>query len=701
MKRAHLVLLMTCLLFVPPLSASGQSFASHPPIRPLPKAGERPMGEGPARFVDAAKGDDGSDGSRQKPWRTINHAMLRLAPGETLYLRGGTYFENVYCAIAGTPEQPITIRSYPGELAVIDGGIPEFQTDPAGAWEPVPAADGGVEGEYRSTRSYKNIRDVVGLFGDSNVGLQTYWYTMDLRAQNETWIPNEETFIDPMYCGPGLWYDKLTGRIHARFAHTRLALPETVNHRIVQYQGETDPRKLPVVVAPFDSTPLRVDQAMHVRFQDLVIRGGGLITVKLSFGVDISIDRCTIYCGNYGIWSKGTGPLEMVNTGVYGMMAPWMFRTENCSYAYSAKVYPPFVGDVAQTEIAGSTQPQPRRVVRHISRLPTHAILVTEGGFEFETFYYPLNHDWNVHHCEFTDSHDGVYPSGRDIHFRHNLVDNIQDDAVYISSPTPYITDGLYIYQNLIRQCWMAFGGHARGGPGGRTYIYRNVVDMRKNVQFGRPTPRKPEGTIGPGADSLMVHNPDHIIHMEDICFYHNTALVPMSHSVSAYTSGMASHFHPDAQRRVFNNLYVFTSGAKRYPLAMGFKREKADLAVDGNLHWHANPEVPLPSDVNAYLKTSRQHTLSEANKTHYPDGWDSRSVIADPRFVSFQFGTTGGSDLRLKPDSPAIDAGTVIPEAWPDPMRASDAGAADIGALPAGADPLRIGIDGRHIAGE
>ena len=32
-------------------------------------------------------------------------------------------------------------------------------------------------------------------------------------------------------------------------------------------------------------------------------------TVGVNFGIDVTLDGCTIYCGNYGIWSKGTGPL--------------------------------------------------------------------------------------------------------------------------------------------------------------------------------------------------------------------------------------------------------------------------------------------------------------------------------------------------------------------------------------------------------
>jgi len=35
--------------------------------------------------------------------------------GDTLYLRAGSYFENIYCALTGTEKSQITIRSYPGD----------------------------------------------------------------------------------------------------------------------------------------------------------------------------------------------------------------------------------------------------------------------------------------------------------------------------------------------------------------------------------------------------------------------------------------------------------------------------------------------------------------------------------------------------------------------------------------------------------
>src|SRR5712672_1135500 len=128
--------LVVSLVSLPALAAADH-VASHAPMRPLPTATDRPMATGPAYYVDPLHGTAAGDGSRAKPWKTIEAAVEHLRPGDTLYLRGGTYFENVTLALAGTEKAPITIRSVPGELAIIDGGLREFEDAPQAAWEPV------------------------------------------------------------------------------------------------------------------------------------------------------------------------------------------------------------------------------------------------------------------------------------------------------------------------------------------------------------------------------------------------------------------------------------------------------------------------------------------------------------------------------------------------------------------------------------
>lgn len=610
------------------------------------------MEKGPNYFVDAEQGHDENAGSQDAPWKTINHALRKLNAGDTLYLRAGTYFENVYCAVAGTKNKPITIRAYPDERVVIDGGIPEFQNDPANAWKPLE------DGEFISTRSYKNIRDVVGLFGDSNVGLQTYWHAEDLRATNELWHRDRETRdVKPVYCGPGIWYDKQTGRIHVRLAHTHID-----NEQVANYRGETDPRRLPLVIAKFGSVPLLVDQAMHVRFQDLVIRGGGFNTVVMNFGVDVELDNVTIYCGTYGLRARSTGPFRMVNSALHGMIPPWAFRTENGLQTYTARFYDPFVKE-------------PGTKTRNVARLPTHAVLVTEGSYEFEVFYYPHNHDWEIANCEFTDGHDGLYLSGHNIRFHHNWVDNFHDDAIYLSSPSPYFSDDIHIYQNLISRSLMAFGTHSRGGPDGNIYIYRNVADLRQGINAGRPTADNPQGTLD--SYHIFIMHGRRKLGVESMFFYQNTFISPANSS--GFAMRTLANSLPGTTRRSLNNIFVYLNHFGRFrPLN---RSADADIQCDGNLHWCADPQSKPSAN---YLDRTRQSGLS------------ANSIVAEPRFAAFDRDPRVANDYRLQQSSPAIGKGIPLPKELRDPLRPTDDSRPDIGALPQSSKPFSVGRFGR-----
>lgn len=653
--------LLTLMLATIAHAAIAQS--SHLAIREIPKPFNRPLPSGPAFFVDVNRGDNRNPGSRTQPWKSINHSLVQLKAGDTLVLRGGIYFENVYCAVAGTKDKPVTIRAYPGERVVIDGGMTEFQNDPAKAWKP---AANGVKGEYVSTRSYKNIRDVAGFFGDSLVGLQTYWHASDLRADNELWIVDKKTrSIAPVYCGPGIWYDKQTGLIHARLAHTHID-----NEKIPNYVGETDPRKLPLIIAPFKSVPLLVDQAMHVRFQDLVIRGGGFNTVKFQFGVDIEFDNVTIFAATYGLRSRSTGPFRMVNSAIHGGIPPWGSRNENSLHTYTPRFYDPFFKE-------------PGTHGRNVARLPTHALLVTEGTYEFEVFAYPRNHDWEISHSDFTDAHDGVYLSGHTIRFHHNRVDNIQDDGIYLSSPVPYFTDDIFIYQNLITRSLMAFGCHSRGGPRGNIYIYRNVADLRKGVFAGRGTPDNPAGRVTTYQIFLM-HGRGKPLGMESFHFYQNTFVSRTD--AYGYAQRLLSKANEISQRRVFNNICVYLN---RYGRLRPFGEPTPDIQCDGNLHWCADPAVSVPAN---YLERIQNHPVSIANKQTYPAGWASKAVVGDPMFAKFQLNPDAACDFSIRDGSPAISAGIVLPDELEDPLRPKDNSPPDIGALPVGMPMFQAG---------
>lgn len=84
---------------------------------PPPAAGER------AGFYVAPNGSPSGDGSRERPWdlRTALGHPSAVRPGDTIWVRGGTYRGSFQSALRGSASAPIVLRAYPGERATIDG----------------------------------------------------------------------------------------------------------------------------------------------------------------------------------------------------------------------------------------------------------------------------------------------------------------------------------------------------------------------------------------------------------------------------------------------------------------------------------------------------------------------------------------------------------------------------------------------------
>ena len=84
-----------------------------------------------ATLYVSPKGSDSNDGrSKSRPLKTLYRASKVVRPGDTIYLRGGVYrgkyqsyfnYDRSPFEIDGRKDAPITIMSYPGEQAIIDG----------------------------------------------------------------------------------------------------------------------------------------------------------------------------------------------------------------------------------------------------------------------------------------------------------------------------------------------------------------------------------------------------------------------------------------------------------------------------------------------------------------------------------------------------------------------------------------------------
>lgn len=85
-----------------------------------------------ATYYTATTGSDSNPGTQSAPFLTIQKGVIGLRPGDTLYVKAGTYAENLYCPEAswvppgfvcipsGTSwNAPVTVAAYPGDTVTI------------------------------------------------------------------------------------------------------------------------------------------------------------------------------------------------------------------------------------------------------------------------------------------------------------------------------------------------------------------------------------------------------------------------------------------------------------------------------------------------------------------------------------------------------------------------------------------------------
>ncbi len=76
-----------------------------------------------ADFYVTPTGKSAGDGSPESPWslaKAFSHPAS-VKPGDTIWLRGGTYVGPFASQLKGTASKPIIVRQYPGERVTIDG----------------------------------------------------------------------------------------------------------------------------------------------------------------------------------------------------------------------------------------------------------------------------------------------------------------------------------------------------------------------------------------------------------------------------------------------------------------------------------------------------------------------------------------------------------------------------------------------------
>jgi hypothetical protein len=650
-------------------------------------------------YFVATSGNDTNPGSLDQPFRTVGRGVSVLVAGDVLNLRHGVYVESVDIAGKhGTADNPIVVRSYPGETAHIDGTVDEFRGSNNDDWMPARQFDDeAVDDEYVSAMTFTDDLVNRGAFLDRSpyTRLVTYSNINDLRADNETFdqivdendprpgpaVTDEEG--DPLgyrhpwvYMGPGIYFNPDTRRVHVRLSHTHNNVPG-----IIDYTDQTDPRRVPLAIAPRALTTLRIGGSSHLRLERLTISFGGNNSVLIEQAQNVTFDHVRIRAATRGI--RMGGPAENPARDVVfahcqfdGGIPPWFFRSDQESGYYfldGEEVVPNNLGQR------------------------------TSDRFLFGN---PNDTAVEIHYCEFLNGHD-MFLSGQGVEFHHNWINNLQNDGLALgfdARPGGPVTV-TKIYENVITRTLTGFSFASRNQTT-QWYIYRNLIDQRGPIQAVRP---RHVGDTDIWRYGQLHQSIGEVLGPHDL--FQNTVLAYDQREQASflhYASTTGPH-----RRRSFNNVFVAVNPEPEADRAITFVPSPAFPGpTDGNLYHRigfvANDPFrylgyrlqgqDFPNGTFSSLEELRGHQLFEQSKTQYPPGYEANSLLTDPQLRRLRADGRPGEDddLRLGDTSPALGAGIRLPDELGDfdPFQPQTANP-DIGCYPRNAEPLRVGVDG------
>jgi len=126
-------------------------------------------------FIAPTGNDSTGDGSLDHPWATLSKFFAKPPiAGDTLYCRGGTFSgsgnRNISLStLPGTAGNPITVKSYPGEFALFDGGA-NGSTDDDRFFVIGTGPVNGLIFSGITLRNYAMIQDGIFTISNQDVG---------------------------------------------------------------------------------------------------------------------------------------------------------------------------------------------------------------------------------------------------------------------------------------------------------------------------------------------------------------------------------------------------------------------------------------------------------------------------------------------------------------------------------------------------
>jgi hypothetical protein len=497
-------------------------------------------------------GNDDNPGTISQPWATLTHAGTQLAPGDTLYLRGGIYYYpagDVGISLQGTEVSPIVIESYPGERARISGSLlDDFESAPNSEWDLVDAS-------IQLYKSKDSISFNAGLLGgwllDYDLQLINYQDLGTLTTTNYE-APNH-------YAGPGI-HGSADGHIYIRLGQNPLDLVDFDGNPIPPILSDLNPNNHRISI--FSSAALiNLTGASHLKLRNLDI-GPSNISIAISDpSHHIEIEDCRILYRNIAVRADTFGShIEVHHNEITAGIPSWIYWDD----------------------VKEASQPASEMEGRAITGL-------WENGY--------------IHHNVIRDGFDGIglEEGTTNTLVTDNLIIRARDDAILL---VPTIVN-VEVGWNMTRDCYLGISIAEEGNlaaPIGDTYIHHNVIVQTHSHRVARAGNlrgiREEElfaydarGNAWSTGRAFGAHGCDEAVYCVSARWkvYNNTfvGLQTGSHAKMLQRSIL----NPDTY--FYNNLFY---NIGRGPILMGPSEYRPSTGIhwDGNIYWRTDNEALL-----------------------------------------------------------------------------------------------------------
>lgn len=583
-------------------------------------------------------GDDRNSGAENAPWATPSVGMSRLRDGDTLIIRWGVYndmgsFDPVRSDITviGLDESGSDSFTDPDRGPLINGTVPGYSEVNNDLWEPYEGDDAG--GPIWRTRAEYDTRTeppyVGGVFEFEGRRYQLIRYVNGKSYKNlltkEQRIDSKTYWRDggPVYCGPGLFFDRdgVIDSTRKKRIYIRLEQTEFM-------QGlaglPTDPRQVAIFVSDAGRARIEINRygentIRNVRIQGLRFRGQ-----SAGFRGPVSgftFDRCSFEPGVITVF-----PPDPNRGGDYSGIS-----ITNCRFLQSCPDY-----------VAWHDVKSPSSRTAPASSLQASTITLNDGW-----------RDIRIEDCLIERAWDGVFVFAIDqlTISGCNFAGNI-DDCVQLSSSASNVCIG---NNRMVGSA----PGVARTGAGnskrvGSKWIHHNVIHLDRGLQWVR---RNRDGCFEYGKDGELccdescdgrrVLNPFGY-HLDKgfgdqgdpWTLFGNTVIFSEYNTGANYgLLGVCPRPAPETgQHCVYNNIFIQMTPGGEIQREGDFVEDQS-MFLDGNQYYRADDQGGLLwAGVNLAGKecnsgTKKEfRTLDEFRKyTEEYGGWESHGIYGDP----------------------------------------------------------------------